>query len=192
MKDLKCKKTALVFSLILVGLLVLVGCCRQPYKPVKAFPAETPDNAKMTINFNERGEFFIADHEGEAVSTKPVPFTTLVKEADEKDPNWLAVLGSFTLFRIRENSSLWLCNKDFQCIEIPLSGKVNSAVFSINYDYERDRLFFGSADGREINVKELKSFASLIRDTDFREKYGIKTINTFTIYKLKGSIKLLQ
>jgi hypothetical protein len=189
MKGLHLKMAVWVVSFIFVGLFLFVGCCRLPYKPVRAFPAPVPENAKVSINFNEDGEFFIADQKGEAISVKPIHFDTLLETADKADPGWIDVLGSFALYQVKEERNVWLCDKDFQCIEGQVEDENDGAVFSLNYDGRK--LFFASASGKELTVKDLKPFVSLVQDTYLRSKIGIKTLDTFTIYIVKGSKKLL-
>lgn len=182
------KKRVLIIAGIMIGLIGIVGCSHQPYKPVRQFPAPTPKNAKVSLNFNSEGRFFIADEYGEAVKAQIVPFAKILKKSSPEETESLEVLGSYALYRIGNNGKVLLCDNTFECAVGSIKEKSKDAVFSINFDGKK--LFLADTKGEKIDPKNLSPFASLIKQTEFRNKMGIKTLNNLTIYKMKGSIKL--
>ncbi len=188
MKGLHLKKGVWNVLWILLGVFVLAGCAGWSYRPSPPFPAPVPEDAKITKNYNSKGQFFFADQKGEVVSTKPMPFGVLLQKSDTTEPNWMKVLGCFTVYRIPNHSNVWLCDKDSRCLEGTPADKANGAVFSVNFDGKK--LFIADASGRSISEKDLKKFASLVRDTDPDSRAGIRLLDTFTIYKIKGSIRI--
>ncbi|MEJ2156013.1 MAG: hypothetical protein P8X96_11805 [Desulfobacteraceae bacterium] len=182
---------AFAVACITLGIFVLGGCSylfQKPYKPSKPFPAKIPETSKYSVAYNARGEFFIADRKGESLPAEKIPLSVLLKSSDMTRSDWLTVLGSFKLYQVKYDNSVWLCNEGFQCYKGEVKDDEKSAVLSLNYDGKR--LFISDADGRLVTPKDLKAFAALVKEANLDKKLGIKELSTFTIYKIIGSIKV--
>ena len=205
-------KAVLLFSFILLGLFLLAGCCGIFYKPAKPFSYEKiPEKSVVSMNFNAKGRYFVADKDGEAVRPEKISFESLLTKANKRQPEWIKVLGNYTLFQINEGSKVWLCDKELQCVEGRLGGKAGKeTVFSLNYG-DDGKMFFADRDGNQLEAdgkglkaltntstsavaqddgarqQKLRQFTSLVEENDFIKKDGIKTLNSFVVYKVKGS-----
>lgn len=195
MKGLHFIYKAFVVACVTLGIFALVGCSyffQKPYNPSKPFPAKIPGTSKYSVVYNAKGEFFIADQNGEALPAEHIPLSVLLKSSNMSRKDWLTVLGSFKLYRVKYDKSVWLCDEGFQCYKGEIKGEknndANSAVLSLNYDGES--LFISDAAGQLVTPKDLKSFAALVEETDLDKKLGIEELSTFTIYKIIGSIKV--
>jgi hypothetical protein len=197
MKNFKSKKNVAGISAMLAVLFLMVGCGR-PFVPSKPFPAPVVDGAKVSMNFNADGCFYLVNEKGETVLNQPITFATLVESADLKQNDWMTPLESFTLYTVKGDGRAFLCNRDFRCME-GLSGEDgNNAVFSINL---RDRdlkqkaaetleLFFADAKGNEIFLKNFKPLSQLLQQRDSGKLKDLKALTNFTVFLIKGSRKI--
>lgn len=191
MKNLRFIYRALVVACVLFGMFVLVGCgyrIQKPYKPSRFFPTKIPETSKYSISYNAKGKFFISDQKGEALPAECIPLSKLLKVSKKSRKDWLTVLGSFKLYQVKNDNSVWLCDKSDQCYKGVLKNDEKRAVLALNYD--GNRLFISDADGGLVTPKDLRSFASMIEETDLSAKYGIKELSNITIYKIIGSDKV--
>lgn len=198
MKCLQWRMTMITAFFILLGLFLLAGCSLFANKPVKPFPAQKPEHAAVTINFNEKGQFFLAGSGGEPLSGQLVPFVELVKYVDPEDPQGVTDLGSYTLYKTKEDCRTWLCKNNSICFVSSPEGRSKAAVFSINFN--GDTLFIGDATGKEVPASRLIPISALAKEAvDGSEAKAVKWtlsprvkyVGTYNFYILKGSIKLV-
>jgi hypothetical protein len=198
MRRLQLRMTIISALFISPGLFLLVGCSIFANRPVSPFPAQKPENAAVTINFNKKGQFFITGSRGEPLSSKLVPFVELVKYVDPEDPEGLADLGSYTLYQAKEDCGIWLCKNNSKCFVGTPEGRSKAAVFSINFN--GDTLFIGDALGKEVPAGRLIPISALAKEAvggseakGVKSKIGssVKALGTYKFYRLKGSIKVV-
>ena len=197
MKSFQCKKAVVGISVMLAALFLLVGCGR-PFIPTKPFPAPVVADAAISMNFNADGGFFFADEKGEAVLTHPISFATLVESADLKNDDWMTVLGSFSIYTVKEQGRAWLCNQDFMCIEGQSGEEGKNAVFSINVGdavmkqkvAKALNLFLADASGEVITTNDFKPLSALVQQQGPDKLKSLEALTTFTVFQVKGSTKI--
>lgn len=208
MKRLRLERTGLVTLCLLCGLILFVGCCPIRSKQVSPFPANQPKDAAVTINFNEKGGFFVSDANGVPLSFESGPFLKFVQNAKR-----VTELGSFSLYKQKKGSKIWLCKDNTRCLEGSTEGKKNTAVFSVNLG-QKKRFFFGDADGEPISDDSLIPITSVAQSghprklqmqadqqaaqqtvkpavAKSRSGYNIISLGSYNLYKVKGSIRVL-
>lgn len=212
MKASKKKKTFLPVFATLISLLVLAGCSKRHKLTVEPFSHEgNPQGAEVTMYFNEKGEFFITDCDGKPVKIRPNTFSSLPTIADQSKPGWIKLLGSFTLFQIKKNHSILLCDQELRCLQGSIADKPGQAVLSINYDKDSNRLFIADANGEEVmaagnylgaaiakfsktdaksgkaSQTMLKSLDDLIEKAEISTTDEIRMLESFIAFKVRGS-----
>jgi hypothetical protein len=213
MKASQISKKFIPVPAALIVLCMLFGCFhRDELLPAKPFPHEgKPQGAEVTLYFNARGDFFVDDKDGNPVAIKPIPFSELLTIADKKTSGWIELLGSYTIFQVNKGSRVFLCDKEYECIEGLAEGKSGQAVFSVNYDRDANELFIadrhaervdealkasGKLDNKskldssmisEMKQGKLEPFTYLIEHTDLSSADRIKALRTFLIFRIRGS-----
>lgn len=228
MEGLHLKRLAYTICCMVLGLVLMAGCCPRPYTPVKEFPANKVADAGITYNFNAKGESFIADREGKPVASKKFSFAEIIKascdqKSSKKDEQcWYKIIGNFTLYRDKAQEKVWLCNDDAKCVEGKINKNDDRAVFSLNFNgknlFNGKEVFFADAEGKGLNT--LSDLETLFHKDDsirmqatqgdsrqmqateekkhrtfgsfFGKKPRVEVFNTFTIYKMKGSERILD
>ena len=212
MKALKVKKTLFPVTAILIGLFVLCGCLKMHTVDIKPIPPEViPKNATVSIYFDAKGDLVMVDKDGNPIKSHPIPFPSLLNNADTKESGWIKLLGSYSLFKINENSQIWLCDKELQCVETQVKLKSRKAIFGLSYNSDTGNVFISDTKGEMVEMVakdiaaatdksqypktmgtkmgrgKLRAFTDLIESTDFSSVKEIRMIRSFMLFKVKGS-----